>query len=307
MRCMSAKPCQNVVVKRRSPRAGWVAPSLVTVDGSAILGPMRSDDVDPPARPPVLRPRPRPRRGPRRARRPSRRDRMPRPSAACMRRSSTSSTSSGPGASAWTATIRPTFDEAVEELTVDDLPTIDALAARWARTRRRCATGSPAWATPAWPGSCRAEDPPRHPMWFHIAHLYSHAIQQFADAATLLTPAGQSPGELDFLDFVEVRLDGRRRRRVVAAERRRSGCRPPAGRWPPAARRPGSAASRATSPRRATLATAPIPGQPGQRARTSTARPGRRPARRSRPRSRWRRAAAPGSRRRRRGRSAPRR
>ena len=36
-------------------------------------------------------------------------------------------------------------------------------------------------------GSCGAEDPPRHPMWFHIAHLYSHAIQQFADAATLLT------------------------------------------------------------------------------------------------------------------------
>ena len=36
-------------------------------------------------------------------------------------------------------------------------------------------------------------------------HLYTHGIQQFSDAAVLLTAAGQSPGELDFLDFVERR------------------------------------------------------------------------------------------------------
>ena len=102
------------------------------------------------------------------------------------------------------------FDEATEELTVDDLPTIDALAARWAEDEAAMRDWIARLGDDGMAGSCRAEDPPRHPMWFHLAHLYTHAIQQFADAATILTAAGQSPGELDFLDFVEERLDGRR-------------------------------------------------------------------------------------------------
>ena len=56
-------------------------------------------------------------------------------------------------------------------------------------------------------GPCRAERSGSHPLWFHLQHLYSHAIQQFADAATLLTAARHSPGELDFLEYVEQVLD----------------------------------------------------------------------------------------------------
>ena len=53
-------------------------------------------------------------------------------------------------------------------------------------------------------GPCRTESSgPGHPFWFHLQHIYSHGIQQFADAAALLTAAGRSPGELDFLEFVE--------------------------------------------------------------------------------------------------------
>jgi uncharacterized damage-inducible protein DinB len=102
------------------------------------------------------------------------------------------------------------FGDATEELTVGDLPTLEAIEARW----RDDETAMRAWIArlgdKGLEGPCHAEDPSRHPMWFHVMHLYTHAIQQFADAATLLTRAGQSPGELDFLDFVEVRLDGRR-------------------------------------------------------------------------------------------------
>jgi hypothetical protein len=36
-------------------------------------------------------------------------------------------------------------------------------------------------------------------------HLYIQALQQFSDAAVLLTRAGATPGELDFLEFVESR------------------------------------------------------------------------------------------------------
>lgn len=46
------------------------------------------------------------------------------------------------------------------------------------------------------------EKPDGHPLWYHLMHLYTHGIQQFSDAAVLLTRAGVSPGELDFLEFV---------------------------------------------------------------------------------------------------------
>jgi len=98
-----------------------------------------------------------------------------------------------------------TFDEAIDELTVEDLPDRDAITDRW----RRDETEMRAWLArlgdDGLAGSCRAETPSRHPLWYHVMHLYTHAIQQFSDAAVLLTAAGQSPGELDFLDFIERR------------------------------------------------------------------------------------------------------
>jgi hypothetical protein len=61
-------------------------------------------------------------------------------------------------------------------------------------------------------GPCRAEatgsSAGEHPLWFHLQHLYTHAIQQFSETAVLLTRAGHSPGELDFLQFVEERRPG---------------------------------------------------------------------------------------------------
>ena len=47
-------------------------------------------------------------------------------------------------------------------------------------------------------------------------HLYSHGLQQLADAATILSAVERSPGELDFLEFVEKRLDQRAPQRDVA-------------------------------------------------------------------------------------------
>jgi hypothetical protein len=34
-------------------------------------------------------------------------------------------------------------------------------------------------------------------------HLVSHGIQQFSEAAVLLTRAGRSPGEIGFLEFIQ--------------------------------------------------------------------------------------------------------
>jgi uncharacterized damage-inducible protein DinB len=43
------------------------------------------------------------------------------------------------------------------------------------------------------------------PLWYFLMHLVSHAVQQFSEAAVLLTRAGQSPGDIGFLEFAQSR------------------------------------------------------------------------------------------------------
>jgi uncharacterized damage-inducible protein DinB len=45
----------------------------------------------------------------------------------------------------------------------------------------------------------------RQPLWKFLVHIVTHAAQQQADAATLLTLAGHSPGEFDYLEFLAPR------------------------------------------------------------------------------------------------------
>ena len=102
------------------------------------------------------------------------------------------------------ASDRPTeFGDATDEITVDDLPTVDSIEQRWREDEAEMRAWIADLGDGGLAGSCGAEDPPRHPMWVHVMHIYSHGLLQLADAATLLTLAGQSPGELDFLDFVD--------------------------------------------------------------------------------------------------------
>jgi hypothetical protein len=39
----------------------------------------------------------------------------------------------------------------------------------------------------------------------YVFHIVTHAIQQFSDAAVLVSRAGRSPGDLEFLTFVRSR------------------------------------------------------------------------------------------------------
>jgi uncharacterized damage-inducible protein DinB len=41
------------------------------------------------------------------------------------------------------------------------------------------------------------------PLWIYVMHLVSHGIQQFSEAAVLLTRAGHSPGDIGFLEFIK--------------------------------------------------------------------------------------------------------
>jgi uncharacterized damage-inducible protein DinB len=106
------------------------------------------------------------------------------------------------------------FGEFEAELTTEDLPTIDAIEARW----REDEVAMRAWierlGDEGLAAPCQAERPSRHPLWVHVMHVYAHGIQQFSDAATLLTLAGASPGELGFLETAGY---GIRRRRTRSA------------------------------------------------------------------------------------------
>ena len=52
------------------------------------------------------------------------------------------------------------------------------------------------------PSATRTE---AQPLWVFVMHLVSHGIQQFSEAAVLLTRAGHSPGDIGFLEFMQSR------------------------------------------------------------------------------------------------------
>jgi uncharacterized damage-inducible protein DinB len=91
------------------------------------------------------------------------------------------------------------------ELRPDDFPTVQDLEARWADDERDMRawldglTDEQLASTP--PGAPDGAGP----LWRYVLHLIMHGFQQRADAATLLSREGESPGELDFLDYVDPR------------------------------------------------------------------------------------------------------
>ncbi len=99
---------------------------------------------------------------------------------------------------------RTAFSADDAELVAADFPDLAAIRARWAADEAEMRAWLATLDEAALEGPCRTEsNGAGHPFWFHLQHLYSHGIQQFADCAVLLSAAGRSPGELDFLDFVE--------------------------------------------------------------------------------------------------------
>lgn len=93
------------------------------------------------------------------------------------------------------------------ELRGEDYATVGAVAEHW----RRDEAEMRAWLaslTDADLDAPPSRDKDRQPLWQYVLHLYSHGLQQFSEAAVLLTRAGHSPGDIGFLEFVQ----GTRRR-----------------------------------------------------------------------------------------------
>jgi uncharacterized damage-inducible protein DinB len=88
----------------------------------------------------------------------------------------------------------------VGALVPDAYPTLDDLEAHWRHEERALRT---------WLGGLSdaqlAERPPGEdnvlPLWRSLVYVVTHGVQQYTEAAVLLTRLGHSPGELGFLEF----------------------------------------------------------------------------------------------------------
>ncbi len=85
-------------------------------------------------------------------------------------------------------------------LSPDDYPTVDRLATSWQREEQELR----AWLTGI-SGRRLAVRPPGDdnvlPLWQYLVYVVTHGVQQFSEAAILLTRRGHSPGEIGFLAF----------------------------------------------------------------------------------------------------------
>ena len=88
------------------------------------------------------------------------------------------------------------------ELTAGDYPTLASIIEHW----RRDETVMREWLTGLTDADLEAppvRDEDRQPLWHYVMHLYAHGLQQFSEAAVLLTRAGRSPADIGFLEFIE--------------------------------------------------------------------------------------------------------
>jgi uncharacterized damage-inducible protein DinB len=89
-----------------------------------------------------------------------------------------------------------------EDMREEDFPTVAALAEAWAADEAEMRE---------WLSSLSDADVEQEVTvpwgrefvrWRLIVHLLSHSTQQRAEAATLLTQAGHSPGDIEFLNYI---------------------------------------------------------------------------------------------------------
>ena len=96
-----------------------------------------------------------------------------------------------------------TMEEMGEELSAEDYPDVAALRDRW----RRDEAEMRAWLAGFSEDDLAAEVTPvltrrPLPLWQYLLHIVFHAAQQQADAATILTMAAESPGDIGYLEWL---------------------------------------------------------------------------------------------------------
>jgi uncharacterized damage-inducible protein DinB len=88
------------------------------------------------------------------------------------------------------------------ELDPADYPTVAVLRERWREEEAEDRAWLGAMSDADLLATISVGDGPT-PLWMYIEHRFGHTSQQLADAASVLTAQGQSPGDLDFLDYLD--------------------------------------------------------------------------------------------------------
>lgn len=103
----------------------------------------------------------------------------------------------------WRLNLQNRLAEDEAELNPVDFPDVASLRERWERDEAEMR----AWLGTLNDGDLTAEvastfTRDRRPLWLFLVHILTHAVQQQADAATLLTAAGHSPGDIGFIAYL---------------------------------------------------------------------------------------------------------
>jgi uncharacterized damage-inducible protein DinB len=85
----------------------------------------------------------------------------------------------------------------------EDYPTVAPLAEHWMRDETEMRPWLDELGDEDLAGTPDLGNRQSIPLWYFLVHIISHGMQQRADAATLLTLYGQSPGELEFLNYAD--------------------------------------------------------------------------------------------------------
>lgn len=102
----------------------------------------------------------------------------------------------------WRLNLQGKLTDAEEELQPGDYPDVAAIREHWRRDEAEMR---------AWLGGLTDDDISKavhsdlskndRPLWQYLLHVVFHAAQQQADAATLLTLAGESPDDIGYLEM----------------------------------------------------------------------------------------------------------
>lgn len=102
---------------------------------------------------------------------------------------------------------RPKAEWADVELKPEGYPTVASLAEHWARDEAEMRSWLRTLDDAALATDWDISDKDLFPLWYYLVHMVTHSQQQRSDAAILLTRAGHSPGNIEFLDYADTTAD----------------------------------------------------------------------------------------------------
>ncbi len=88
-------------------------------------------------------------------------------------------------------------------LAIADYRNVAALADHWKRDEAEMRAWVATLDDTTLARSADLDPKEQYPVWYYLVHLVTHSQQHRSEAAQLLTQLGQSPGDLDFLEYAD--------------------------------------------------------------------------------------------------------